>query len=153
MVLRFGIYYGVILDQQHINRQLELIEIEALLEAIIKDNVGKSMWRVEHANDNTIIIYHSARSIISDGKTIVLSDELGKPDKSDKLGESDSSLEDVYNPSRRAFIKSSSNLANITTIANKLLEDINIYLSPYIDGHTSYINYHVGYFLNGSNNY
>ena len=130
MVLRFGIYYGVILDQQNINRQLELIEIEALLEAIIKDNVSKSMWRIEHTNNNTIIIYHSAHSIISDGKTILLSNE-------------------TYN---QEFIKSPSNLLNITTIANKLVEDINIYLSPYIDGHTSYIHYHVGYFLNGSDN-
>ena len=147
MVLRFGIYYGIILDQQYVNRQLELIEIEALLEAIIKDNVNKSMWRIEYANDKTIIIYHSSHSIISDGKTIILSDE------SCKLDGLDLSDEDTYNPSHKAFIKSSTNLANITTIANKLLEDINIYLSPYIDGHTSYINYHVGYFLNGSNNY
>lgn len=130
MVLRFGIYYGVILDQQYIDRQLELIEIEALLEAIIKDNVSKSMWRIERTNNDTIIIYHSPHSIISDGKSILLSDE-------------------TYD---QKFIKSPSNLANITTIANKLVEDINIYLSPYIDGHTSYIHYHVGYFLNGSDN-
>lgn len=141
MVLRFGVYYGIVLDQRYTTRQIELIEIEALLEAILKNSISKSMWKIEcvdSTGNNTILIYHSGYSNISNGKTIILSNA--------------SQYEQDYTTTNNGFIAPLANLVNTASVANKLAEDINIYLSPYVDGNTSYIDYHVGYFLNGSNN-
>lgn len=61
---RIGVYFGIIIDQDHLSQQIEPIEIASLVEQItgISPFDSAALWKIDYDHSRaypTIVIYHT----------------------------------------------------------------------------------------------